>query len=236
MTATALALVERILETRARLRGDARESEALTRLQRWQVERLARTYADCYATERYREALDFFMQDLYGPHDVSARDRDLKRVLETWQRVLPPRALDALTAALELEALSQELDSALLAQLDARELNESSYADAYRRADRRKDRERQIWLIVYAGRALDALIDMRWVKTALRAARLPARVAGLTVLHEFLERGYGAFAKMGGAEELLRTIEQRERAIMKRLFAGAPQPFELATQATSKVS
>jgi hypothetical protein len=55
--------------------------------------------------------------------------------------------------------------------------------------------------------------------------RQPARLAGLTGLQDFLERGFGAFRAMGGAEEFLRTIESRETQIMDAIVGGATEPF-----------
>ena len=115
----------------------------------------------------------------------------------------------------------------MLTALGAANLTIVSYAAAYRRADRREDRQRQIWLIVAAGRELDALINVAGIGVALRAARLPARMIGVSALQNFLERGYRAFKAMGGAQELLRSIEQRETAIMQRLFAGSADPFRI---------
>jgi hypothetical protein len=133
--------------------------------------------------------------------------------------------LEAITRALELEALSQSLDLEVVDRLSDAPLTEAAYARAYRTANRRHDRQRQIWLILTAGRSLDELIKHAWMPTMLRLARRPARLAGVTALHEFLERGYAAFAHMAGAEELLRVIEERETAIMRNLFDGAPDPF-----------
>jgi hypothetical protein len=45
------------------------------------------------------------------------------------------------------------------------------------------------------------------------------------VLHEFLERGFAAFRKMNGAEVFLRTIVERETALMDAIFGGATAPF-----------
>ncbi len=227
MTIPALSLIDEIAATRARMRRDRKLGAALSGLQTWQVARLRATYADYQEIERFRAALDFFVQDLYGPRDFRERDRDLRRVIQTWQRVLPQRGLEAITRALQLEALSQNLDLDVVRALASAPLTEATYADAYRSVDRRADRERQIALIVDAGRSLDTLVARPWIPAALRAARGPARLAGVAGLHEFLERGYAAFAKMGGADALLRAIERRETAIMNNLFAGAPQPFAI---------
>jgi len=223
----ALALIDRIAASRDRLARDQRMLAAVQSLQFWQAQRLQRTYADYAMHPRYRDAVAFFLQDLYGPHDFTRRDRDLRRVLHQWERLLPQRALEALMHALELEALSQSLDVATATALGDAEPAPASYAIAYRRADRRDDRQRQIWLTVAAGRALDSLIETQALGIALRAARLPARVLGVATLQAFLERGYRAFRKMDGAAELLQTIQQRETTIMHRLFAGSSDPYRV---------
>ena len=227
MTMPALALVDEIAATRAQVAQDPGKLSRLQALQRWQVERLQTTYADFSSDPRHRRAIAFFIEDLYGPHDFTQRHRDLRKVLLQWERMLGERALQAVLHALELEALSQSLDLAMLAVLGTAKLTIASYAAAYRRADRREDRQRQIWLIVAAGRELDALIHVSGIGVALRAARLPARMIGVSTLQEFLERGYRAFKAMGGAQPLLRTIEQRETTIMQRLFAGSTDPFRI---------
>lgn len=227
MTMSALALVDEIAGTRAQVARDPGKLSRLRALQRWQVERLQETYADFSSEPRHRRAIAFFIEDLYGPHDFTQRHRDLRKVLHQWERLLGERALQAVTHALELEALSQSLDLAVLAALGTANLTAASYAAAYRRADGREDRQRQIWLILAAGRELDALLNVAGIGVALRAARLPARMIGVSTLQEFLERGYRAFKTMGGAQELLRSIEQRETTIMQRLFAGSADPFRI---------
>lgn len=224
---SALALIDEIAVTREILERQPRRLAEFRALQRWQSERLQSTYADFAADARYAAALEFFVNDLYGPHDFQRRHGDLRKVLQQWQRLLPERALQAAMYALQLEALTQTLDLAVVAALDGAQPTAASYATAYRRADRRVDRQRQIWLIMAAGRALDGLIGAPAIGIALRAARLPARILGVATLQNFLERGYRAFKKMGGAAELLRAIEQRETAILQRLFAGSSDPFRI---------
>jgi hypothetical protein len=227
MTTSALELIDEIALTRDALARDRRMLAGVQALRSWQAQRLQRTYADYAVRPRYRAALEFFLQDLYGPHDFTRRDRDLRRVLYQWERLLPERALQALVHALELEALSQSLDVATANALGAAELTPASYAGAYRQANRRGDRQRQIWLTVAAGRALDSLSNTPALGIALRTARLPARVLGVSLLQAFLERGYRAFKRMGGAGDLLQTIQQRETTIMHRLFAGSNDPYRI---------
>ena len=59
------------------------------------------------------------------------------------------------------------------------------------------------------------------VRTALAMMRQPARLAGMSALQDFLERGFAAFRAMGGAETFLATIEERETQIMDAIVGGA---------------
>jgi hypothetical protein len=200
---------------------------ALERLARWQAARLRQTYADLEAQERYVEAVFFFETDLYGGTDFAQRDADIARVAPVMALMLPARAIGTIARAMEVNALSQELDRALLARLpraDGR-LTVAEYCSAYRRTDNRPARERQIELIAEIGSALDRLVRMPLIHVALTMMRQPARLAGMAVLHDFLERGFDAFRTMKGADEFLATIAGRETALMDSIFGGATAPF-----------
>jgi hypothetical protein len=190
----------------------------------FQSRRLADTYADLRATESHRDAVDFFLDDLYGPQDLSARDQQILRALDKLSRFLPAAALDALARAFELHVLTIELDAATATVL-ARpaEPDADEYAAAYRAAGREAERERQIQLIGEIGELLDRLAHRPQVGLAVRLARGPAHASGYGQLQDFLERGYDSFRRMGGAGEFLALIDRRERALMRRLFAGAAQ-------------
>jgi hypothetical protein len=199
---------------------------ALDRLALWQSRRLNATYADLGQEPRYARAIVFFQTDLYGPGDFSRRDADLARVVPLMVRVLPEGVIATISDAMELSAMSRELDRALLEKLPPRvPLSVATYCAAYRGLANRGARERQIALIVAVGRALDRYVGKTLTRTALAAMRQPARVAGLSALQDFLERGFAAFRQMGGADEFLATVETRETALMNAIFDGDRVPF-----------
>lgn len=134
-------------------------------------------------------------------------------------------AMFVLTDALELELLTLELDASVAAQLRALPIDESSYAAAYRAANRREARARQIDLVVGLARRLSELVRHKWIGAVLRLARAPAQAAGFAVLQSFLERGFAAFAGLRDVNRFIATIETRERALMERLFVGNVDPF-----------
>jgi hypothetical protein len=230
--------LRRELESVRGLRGAARAEAAVARdraaLRAWQAARFARTYADLLAAPRYTAAASFFLSDLYGPTDPAARDEAVARSLPTMVRLLPAAALDTIAGAVELDALSERLDLAMVRTFRRRQpegelaISEASYAEAYRAAAERSERERQIGLVNRIGIALDRLARTPWLAGALAMMEAPARAAGVAALHDFLVRGFRAFRQMRGAAEFLATVEARERRINERLYAGDPQPFAAA--------
>ncbi|HVY79625.1 MAG TPA: hypothetical protein VG994_01475 [Steroidobacteraceae bacterium] len=214
-------LLARRRELMSRDTATASFQSRLRELREWQAARLARTYADLHQNPRYAQAVDFFLSDLYGPHDFAAREREMMRAWRYLRHSLPEAPLHALGRALELDVLTAELDHAMVAALPSGAWNESSYAQAYRRVGRRPDRERQIELAVRSGEDLDRAVRHPWVGVVLKTAHAPAHAAGFGVLQDFIERGYRAFKAMGGAREFLAVIRERETALMEALFAGA---------------
>jgi hypothetical protein len=216
---------------RAAARADSSLQAWRLALRAFQAQRLERTYSDLLASARYGPAAAFFLSDLYGAKDVAARDEGVARILPMLVRVMPAAALDAIARAVELDALSERLDLALVDALRRRDpshppaITDDAYAAAYRIAGARADRERQIALTGEIGTTLDRLARKPLLGGALRVMEAPARNAGLGALHDFLARGLQAFRHMRGADEFLRTIDTRERLINDRLYAGDPGPF-----------
>jgi len=197
--------------------------ERLQELRSWQARRLAMTYDDFRRDPHCAAAVEFFLSDLYGPRDLSRREQDLAWILERFRRALPEAACDLLGRALELQALTGELDRAMALQIQGA-LSEASYAAAYRAVARPEARQRQIDLIVGIGADLERLVANAWIARALRAAHLPAHAAGFGALQDFLERGFAAFRGMGSAQPLLSAIRERETRLMQALLAGADVP------------
>ena len=234
-TAATRGQLGRLLERNAALRDVFADDPALrrqlTRVQKWQSKRLLRSHADLHANPRYRLAVEFFFNELYGGDgDVRRRDADLLKVQHAMERMLPREGLDALCLAIQLETLSQELDADVTRALPSGPITVERYAQAYRSAGRRADRERQIALTREVGAYLDGVVRKPLVGTLIRLVRKPAHAAGFGELQDFLERGLAAFEAMHGADEFLRTVGTRELRTMDRLLAGVDDPFEFGAR------
>jgi hypothetical protein len=217
------------LEQLKALRGDAAVAPSrLQELKAFQAARLAATYADIARQPRYSLATAFFLGDLYGPKDFSRRDASMLRILPVMVRMLPEKAVQTATRAVELEAVSERLDHHVATALEPGPMTTESYARAYRAGSTRPERERQIELVMTVGRDLDGLVKKPLIASTLRLMRRPARMMGMQDLQDFLERGFAAFRAMdGGAETFLALVRERETLILNALFSGAPEPFSV---------
>jgi hypothetical protein len=193
----------------------------------WQAGRLRHTYRDLLETSRYRKAVEFFLDDLYGEKDFSARDEGVERVYPVMSRIMPGAALMTISIGMELHAISQELDLDMVAvlwgEMEAGDhIDAESYAEAYRRCGNIDARRRQISIVHEVGESLDSIVFKPFINNAVKLGRVPARMTGLLELHHFIERGFAAFRAMKGSEEFIDAIVTRETAIMKSILAGKP--------------
>jgi hypothetical protein len=219
------AQLERAVAVRRAASADPAAAAARDRLRGWQAARLARTHADLLASPRFARSAAFFLSDIYGPNDLGELYAETGRVVPAMSRLLPTGGLTTVAHAIELDAISEELDSAMAAQLGAAEIDAAAYGRTYRGVGRRSDRERQIQLIEEVGTALERLSRKPLIGATLAMMRLPARMAGLEALQDFLERGYDAFSGTQGVDEFLTLVVTRERALMNAVFAEDDAPL-----------
>jgi len=203
----------------------------LPELRRWQTRRLEASFDRFLRDPQRRPAAQFFLTDVYNEHDFAQRDADIARVLPMMQRLLPEHLLSTVADAIELGLLTQALDLRMAQVLQdiggsRRRLDAALYARAYRIAGLRRLRGYQIDLIARVGLGLGHALRLPGVSMLLRLSRAPARAAGLSQLQGFLERGFEAFGRLGDARHFIGEIEQDEREISRRLFAGDPDPFD----------
>lgn len=228
------ALGKAILDELASVERERRERVAdpdlalrVAALKRYQHDRFARTYADLLqgtngAPPRYAAAARFFLDELYGPHDFSDRDAQFARVVPALTRLFPPEIVGTVRDLAELHALSEQLDSAMARALPGgAAIDAPAYVAAWQAVGRPESRQRQVALMLQIGQALDRYTRKALLRTSLRLMRAPARAAGLSALHSFLEAGFDTFRALGSAKAFLDLIAAREQALIEALF-GAP--------------
>jgi len=223
-------ILRRDLQAASVLRRQAATSvgtaNARAALRRFQSARMATTHADLLADAHMRGAAQFFLDDLYGSHDLTQRDADVERIIPMMEKLMPVSALKTIAEAIELDALSESLDRQMAERLGDR-FASSDYIDAYCQVASRAERESQIVHIQSLGESLCELARVPLIGGTLAMMRAPAKLAGLYELHQFLERGFTAFKQMKKPKLFVATIVERESEILRNLYAGKAAPFDV---------
>lgn len=212
--------LEAVMQARRSAAADPGLQARRLALRRFQSERLARTHADLLAGTDTAAAARFFLEDLYGCQDLTERDANLARIVPTMERLLPETALRTVARAISLDALSERLDR-VMAEALGTDFSEQDYTAAFRVLTPADERALQLAHVEAVGLSLSELVRVPMIGGTLRVMRGAAKLARLTELHEFLERGYGAFKNMREPEAFVRTIVARERSLLERIYAGA---------------
>lgn len=195
----------------------------------YQHVRFERSYADLFEQPRYAAAIRFFLDELYGPHDFSARDAQVARIVPALTRLFPQHIVATVRNLAELHALSESLDSAMAHALPpaTTAIDAPTYIAAWQAVGRPEARQRQVELMLQIGAELDRHTRKPLLAYSLRLMRGPSRAAGLAALQTFLETGFETFRALGGAQPFLELVTSRERTLIEALFAApvaAPPP------------
>ena len=210
---------------------DATVDPQLAMLRQWQSERLTNTYADLLADEQYHSACTFFLSDIYAARDFSQRNYDAAHLYGILSRFLPEAMLALLADAIHLNQLTSQLDHALL-QVLVKDLGMTDtitpqmYSQAYRLCNNYSERQGQIELLVEVLKKAAKGARNPIFAATLRLVRRPTQRAGWFDVYDFLERGYLACKPMKDVERFVKTIQARETAVLDKIFADDPQPFE----------
>lgn len=210
-----LAIVDRL---RAARQGDAAHGERLLAIKAYQARRFERSYADLLSHQRYRAAARFFLEELYGPQEFTARDAQFARIVPALVRLFPDEIVSTVATLAKLHALSESLDDDMARALGAPEVNARAYVAAWQRTGRAVDRQAQVDLTLAVGGALERYTRNPVLRGALRMMRKPAQAAGMGELQRFLETGFDTFGAMRGSAEFLGIVRDRERAFCAALF------------------
>ena len=199
-------------------------ARAVADIKRFQSRRFVASYADLLVNPRYKSAASFFLHELYSDKDYAERDQQFARIASTIAKLFPQAVVSTAAALAQVHALTEGLDDQMARQWLASADKQSGkstitqYVDAWRHVGDAAARYRQLEVVLNLGTELNRLTRKPGLRTLLKLMRGPAAAAGLSSLQGFLEAGFDAFANMGGADEFLDVVRQRETALIRLLF------------------
>jgi len=198
-------------------------------LQSFQARRLQHTHAALVASPVYHDAVELFLEDIYGGIDLMPMALEIERALPLAVRLLPDSVLLTSTTALEIMVLMQRIDEAL-AELyfrDHDDMHMDAYIAAVRRLGRFDERRQVLVLVRQLGEGLDKYVRSRIIFATFRIANKPAHRYGLGELYDFLDRGFRVMRPLGSTHALFDDMARDEEDVLSRLESGDPDPFRL---------
>lgn len=193
----------------------------ISTLRSFQSERLHRDHADLAAEPQYQALATFFFEEMYGPGDFSARDKQAHRLHEFVQ-LAPGLALHDVEQVLQLLALTNRLDIAVAARLSALaaplDFDEPTYERAYRLADAYTERVLQIDLVRLSLYNVHELARKPLIGGVLKRTQALANAVGMSDLHRFLSVGYRAIQPVRDIYRFIETIVVREQDRLDRIY------------------
>lgn len=197
---------------------------ALATVKSLQADRFESTYEDFLASALHGPATRFFLEDLYGSADYAERDRQFSRIAGSLQSFFPEQVVETAVALAELHMHTELLDHAMAnAWMAQRAGNDpaSNYVACWKIVGAAPERYTQLETVIKIGQELDSLTRTPGLRMTLRMMRGPAKLAGLSSLQRFLEKGFDTFAGMAksadGTSQFLSTIRIRESQWIRTL-------------------
>jgi hypothetical protein len=238
--ASILAALQDVDVERQARAADTALAQRVLALKQYQHRRCDRSHAESLGDPRFSAAARFFLDDLYGPQDFSARDAQFARIVPALVRLFPQEIVETVQSMAALHVLSERLDTAMARHLSSPALSRVDYVSAWQATGQADARRRQLAQVMALGEQLARYTRHRWLRHSLRLMRKPAQAAGLGDLQAFLERGFDTFAAMRDASDFLARVQQRETALMQRLFeadavAAATGPTPAVTDAIGQL-
>ncbi len=206
------------LRVRAHQQGLA---QAVHDIKRLQAQRFRGTYSDFLARPPFAPATRFFLEELYGEHDFSERDRQFGRIAGALERMFPPAVSSLAVDLSETHALTEVLDHELAVHWMSQPEDTAAarrYVLSWRQTGAHEERSRQLDVVRHMGSELQRLTRNAPLRLGLKMMRRPAQLAGLSALQSFLENGFDAFAAMRNPDEFMQAIQTRERRWIDALF------------------
>lgn len=186
-------------------------------LKQFQVNRLKETHKDLLTNYETKDAALFFLNEIYAFKDLSKRDNDLEKLLPTMGKVFPESTLEVIANAMVLDALTEELETKMALSL-SENFTEEEYFNVYKKETSYEKRLEQLQLVQNLGNCLCSLIRIPLISTTLKMMRIPAKIANLDEMHNFLETGFQTFKNTRNPENFIRTLITREKSILDTIF------------------
>lgn len=212
-----LANLEKAADIRKSYLTNSELKEVKEELKRYQVERLKFTHQECLENPDTKDATKFFLTEIYSDKDLTKRDADLAKVVPMMCKLFTKELLVVLSDAIELDALTEELDMIMCQNLKS-DFTDEEYKKIYKEKTSYELRKRQIELTNSLGLSLIDVVKYPLIGTLLGKMGFPAKMMGLSDMHNLLNNGFNLFKNTKNVDEFLSGLIQREYEVLDDIY------------------
>ena len=187
-------------------------------LKKFQTDRLKETHADLLASPETYKATNFFLKEIYSFKDLTQRDMDLEKIIPIMEKTFPQNTLETIAQGITLDALTETLDTTIALNLGTN-FSYEQYISAFKNLTTKEQRLQQINMVEAVGNSLAMLVKIPFLSTTLKMMRIPAKLANVYSLHEFLETGFTVFKETKNPEKFVETLISREKQILEQIYS-----------------
>ena len=224
LISTLYASIKSAKEQRLHIKNSPESLAGYQALRNFQIKRLATTHSDLLASPSTSKAAHFFLEEIYGNKDLTQRDKELERFVPMIEKLFPLNTLEVITKSMILDSLTELLDAKMVQALGS-SFDEAAYIEVFREKTSQEERLKQLKLLQEIGSSLCYLVQIPFLATTLKMMTIPAKIAGLSSLHEFLYKGFYTFKETYQPQKFVDTLIQRETQIFNNIYSKKEKPF-----------
>lgn len=221
---TLYASIKSAKEQRLQIKYSHESLAGYNSLRNFQIQRLTKTHKDLLDSPATSKAAHFFLEEIYGNKDLTQRDKELERFVPMIEKTFPLNTLEVIAKSMILDSLTELLDAKMVQTLGIN-FDENAYIDAFREKTSQEDRSKQLKLLQEIGSSLCYLVQIPFLSTTLKLMTIPAKIAGLSHLHEFLYTGFYTFKETYQPQKFVNILIERETKIFNHIYGKQNNPF-----------
>lgn len=185
-------------------------------LQKFQSERINKTYEDIKSDPEYSRMGNFFFEKLYSPKDFAFRDASIKKLHKALKGKVYSGMISAVSKVIELHEISDRLDNLMVLKMMefevGQDMNMEEYQKVYRSLDNYDQRIYQINLGAEVTKIFHKLSKKWIVAISLNTVKKAAFFFKIREIIDFIYEGYTAFKTIKNIDFFHDTIMERELA------------------------
>ena len=201
--------------------GQEQFTQGFNQLQNWQTLRLVTSHKDLLSDPRYGRAAHFLLHEVYGGGHLGAIADEIQKTANKAGRLLPKGIFATAALALELNALTIEIDESIVEYMMQHQwvpgqvIDSKNYCHALQQGQLLDKRTKQLDLCQELAEAVDQYLHSKSVRLGLKMSAGIAESAGVQNLHEFLLTAFDHLKEVGKVSAVIQHIGQIEIKILE---------------------